>query len=457
MRHCWLLASLFVVGSFACGTDARSDGGIDASRDVTGDSVFDASMDVSEDVSGGMLEASVDGSSDGMFDASPDGSGSGDAGAGARIETRYFWDCRECPGGRELSPTGRVYRLNRWRYGGREYLFVSNYTSANLYDVTDPRNPRLTFAGGAYSPWGLIEGSPDDDTEQWDLALLPDDLAGVGMFKNFGWVTFRVVLDRRGMPSGFETVYRYRINPPMYIPTSRGARNAALFVAEDGRKYAAAAYLAQRMSTGGVDIADVTDPNNPRVVATLPNTTPNDLIRVVGTRNNAHLITESRLNNSLGGIQVFNVANPRSPVMVARIPLDVLDFDTSQNRLFVVHRNAGTSSVAAYDLSNPSSPRLLRSVTELSWQYNNVTGVGDYLVASSSANETGELPIRVYNVAGSDPPLTFPIEPLGGSWVQQSELDTVVYDAGDALVLYRAAWAVASATVIPKRCVAGGC
>ncbi|MGB9600485.1 MAG: hypothetical protein ACPL7I_08015, partial [Myxococcota bacterium] len=148
------------------------------------------------------------------------------------IVTQYFWDCTSCPDGRELSPIGRTYRINRWRYDGKNYLIFSNYTSANIYDVTNPENPVLAMECAPYTPWGLIEGSPDDDTEQWDLALLPDNPTGLAMFMNFGWVTFSVTTGAQGQLTGFsQPLQRFRITPPFYIPTSRGARNAALFVA----------------------------------------------------------------------------------------------------------------------------------------------------------------------------------------------------------------------------------
>lgn len=436
---------LLAAGLLGCSTAAQSDGGIDTAA------MFEGGVDASHDVRDAAL-------SEGSVDA-PDASDAGDSPIErAQVVTSYFWDCTSCPGGRELSPTGRAYRFNRWRFGGREYLILSNYTSANFYDVTNPRNPTLAFAGGPYAFWGIMEGSPDDDTEQWDIALLPDNPTGLAMFQNFGWVVFRI--SPGGRFWGIDRFEQFRINPPIYIPTDSAARNAALFQARDGKTYAAASYLARRDSTMSIDLADMSDPNALRVVATLPNTGPGGLIRIVGAGSSAYLIT-THLNGD--GILVFNVANPQSPMLAAQITLrGVSDFDTSQNRLFVVHSvrmrdRPATSSVAAYDLSDPSSPRLLRAVEGLPWQYNNVTGVGNYLIVSTSANETAELPIRVYDVTRTDPPLTFPIEPLGGTWLYQTEQDTVVYDAGDALVLYRAAYNAASVTVIPKSCVVTGC
>lgn len=367
-----------------------------------------------------------------------------------QVDTQYFWDCASCPGGRELSPTGRVYRMNRWSFGGKEYLIISNYTSANIYNVTNPANPVLALEGAAYTPWGLSEGSPDDDTEQWDLALLPDNPTGLGMFQNFGWVTFNVTTNNQGALTGFQTLQRYRITPPNYIPTSRGARNAALFVAANGKTYAAAAYLAQAQSTGGVDLADMSNPSSLQVVNTLQNTGANGLIRIVGSGSGAHLLTVDLTGNNL---LVFNVSNPAQAGQVAQLSFPgIKDFEVWQNRLYVVYKPSSTVSASVYDISNPASPQQLFNVSGLSWQYNNVTGIGDYLVVSSSSNETTDLPVRAYDITHPTTPVSFPIEPPGGSWFQETEQDTVVYDGGTSLYFYRAAWGRASRTGIPKSC-----
>lgn len=367
-----------------------------------------------------------------------------------QVDTQYFWDCASCPGGRELSPTGRVYRMNRWSFGGKEYLIISNYTSANIYNVTNPANPVLALEGVAYTPWGLSEGSPDDDTEQWDLALLPDNPTGLGMFQNFGWVTFNVTTNNQGALTGFQPLQRYRITPPNYIPTSRGARNAALFVAANGKTYAAAAYLAQAQSTGGVDLADMSNPSSLQVVNTLQNTGANGLIRIVGSGSGAHLLTVDLTGNNL---LVFNVSNPAQAGQVAQLSFPgIKDFEVWQNRLYVVYKPSSTVSASVYDISNPASPQQLFNVPGLSWQYNNVTGIGDYLVVSSSSNETTDLPVRAYDITHPTTPVSFPIEPPGGSWFQETEQDTVVYDGGTSLYFYRAAWGRASRTGIPKSC-----
>ncbi len=366
------------------------------------------------------------------------------------IETKYFWDCTSCPGGRELSPTGRVYRLNRWNLQGREYLIISNYTSANIYDVTNPDNPILALQGAAYTPWGLIEGSPDDDTQQWDMAILPNNLIGLGMFQNFGWVTFRVVKNNKDAFTGYETLQRFRINPPIYIPTNRGARNAVVFYGNDGKTYAAATYLAKEQSTGGIDIAEISNTGDVRVISSLPDTTARGLIRVIYLNNNIYLITVNSLENSL---LFFDIKNPLNPVLVAQLNTPKLkDFDVWQDRLYVIYKPDSTVTASVYNIKNLPNYSEIFSSTGLAWQYNNVTGIGDYLIVSSSANETINLPVRAYYTGNQPYFITFPITPPNGDWFQETEQDTVVYDNGANLYFYRAAWGRASYTIVQKVC-----
>jgi hypothetical protein len=209
-------------------------------------------------------------------------------------------------------------------------------------------------------------------------------------------------------------------------------------------------YLAQGQSTGAIDIADMSNPNNLQVVASLPNTTAEGLIRVVGSGSQAHLVA---VNGLAGKLVIFNVAIPSNPVQVGEIAVPGLtDFEVWQNRLYVVYKPSSTVSAAVYDLSNPASPQQLFAVTGLSWQYNNVTGIGDYIIASSSANETTDLPVLAYDITHPTTPATFPIEPPNGSWFQETELDSAVLDAGSKVVFYRAAWGRLSRTSIPKSC-----
>lgn len=377
------------------------------------------------------------------------------------VKTVYFWDCSGCPGGRELSPTGRVYRFNKWRYNQREYLIVSNYTSANFYDVTDPENPILTIQGAAYTPWGIMEGSPDDDTEQWDIALFPENLTGLSMFMNFGWVTFSITLDSKGKPAGFsEPLQRYRVKAPPYIPTSRGAKGAILFKGLDQKIYAAAPYLAQQNSTGGIDIADMSNPSSIKVVSTLPDTVAPSHIRKVEINNTTYLVTPALYYDS---IIIFKMENPAQPNEMSRILLcdnstisRIYDFDTHNYYLYVVYRptSSSESQAAIYDLSDPSSPKRLLFISNLDWRYNNVTGYDNYIIISSSHNETPELPIQIYSTKFPNKPFKFHIEPPNNDWLEETELDTIVYyNSSSNIVFYRAANIRASYSIIPKICL----
>jgi hypothetical protein len=374
------------------------------------------------------------------------------------INTFYFWDCSSCPDGRELSPTGRVYRFNRWSYHSKNYLLVSNYTSVNIYNITIPENPELELEGGAYYPWGLIEGSPDDDTEQWDMALAPDNIYGLSMFQNFGWVTFGIVLNNQEKVVSFETYYRYRITPPVYIPSNRGARNAAVFSLNNGKLYGAAAYLAQENSTGGIDIAEISDPLNPRFLTTLPDTSANGLIRIFSSPDRVYLITTSLMR---GNLLIYDVSDPSNPILSSSITLcdtnsqsGILDFDLSQNRVFVIYRPQREAIVnaAVYEISNPSNPQRIFLVDNMNWQYNNITGIQEFVIIGSSANETADLPVYVYNINFPESPLLITITPPNNDWFQETELDITAAATETSLIFYRAAFIRASTTIIKKSC-----
>jgi len=371
------------------------------------------------------------------------------------IITENFWDRSDCPGGREICPTGRTYRINRWRYNGRDYLIFSNYTSADFYDVTNPGNPILAYSGSPYTPWGQDECcQPDDDTEQWDLALLPDNTLGLGMFQNFGWVTFRVNVNAQGKITGFETINRCRIQKN-YIPTSQGARNATLFYGNGGRIYAVAAYmsLCSGGGDGSVEIADITDPRNPQVVSSLPDTSVQGLLRRFVINNRTYIITNDLF---IDKILIYDVTIPSSPTKVTSIELcdtstvsAIHDFEVSGERLYVVYRPNQSTSVSAsvYNLRDPASPQRIFYINNLSWQYSNITGTGDYVIVSNSSGSVN-VPVVVYDINNPDKPISFNIEPE----LYMAEADTVVLQNSNSLFFYRAASAYASLTRIPLDC-----
>ncbi|MCX7944173.1 MAG: hypothetical protein N2746_06655 [Deltaproteobacteria bacterium] len=303
----------------------------------------------------------------------------------------------------------------------------------------------------------MIEGPPDDDTEQWDIALYPDTTVGLSMFMNFGWVTFQVLIDKNGNPYGFsQPMQRYRSK--IIIGSNIGAKNAVLFRANNGKIYGAAAYLGgEKGSNTEIEIADMSDPTNIKVVSTLPGTSPIPIIRTIYLSNSVYLVTAGTVPPY--GLVIFDVSNPFQPVEVNRISTDdmygITDFEVWNNRVYCLGRpkNASTIiSVGAFDIESPSNVKKVFSTGGLDWRYMNISGFGDYLVISGSSATSNDLPIIVYDLKQVNRPVNFTIEPPNGDWLYESEMDTLLFEKGSSLIFYRAAYKRMSYTVITKGC-----
>jgi hypothetical protein len=108
------------------------------------------------------------------------------------------------------------------------------------------------------------------------------------------------------------------------------------------------AYVAA--GAAGLQVVDVTDPRNPRIVGAVDTPGNASDVRIVG--NLAYIADGS------AGLQIINVSSPANPVIVGAMdtPGEAQDVMVSGSRAYVADGDAGLQVV---DVSNPTAPRIL--------------------------------------------------------------------------------------------------
>ncbi|MGC8917656.1 MAG: hypothetical protein ACP5NF_11840, partial [Thermoanaerobaculum sp.] len=352
----------------------------------------------------------------------------------------FFDQSATCPeNGRECTATGRIYLLSTWDSGSKRFLVVSTYTSLNLYNISDPRNPLATLEPGAYQPWQSSVPQADYDELQWDGAFLDGSAYGFAAFRRLGWVTFQV--NGGGNPTSYTVLDRH--NNGSWVNDS--PKFARMFMALDGQPYIAGGWLDKQNPT--LQVGRFNN-GHPVKVADLPAAA---WVEVAYGGSTPYLLLSSGVFSKK--VDIYSMANPANPTLVASVPAagSVTDayFDKDSQRLYVLaSRNA-----YVYNLQNPANPQLVASfaVGQIPFYY--IAGSGD-LVALSQFGAGLSPDVQVWSVANAASPTV--VENLTLTPHQNEiamDLAVFYHAASNEYVIYRAAFSVGTYSRISGGCL----
>lgn len=114
------------------------------------------------------------------------------------------------------------------------------------------------------------------------------------------------------------------------------------------------AYVAQSNAFNGVQVVDVTDPNHPVIIETLPIAGRPDSVIIAGNRLyvGAHDTSQSSSN---GGLHIVDASNPQALVDVGMVGGYVTAFDVAGRYTYVLDYNL-PHSLRVIDCTNPQNP-----------------------------------------------------------------------------------------------------
>jgi PKD repeat protein len=381
--------------------------------------------------------------------------------------TTFFDTSVTCPGpGRELCNTGRIYLWNTWSYGGKQFLIGSTYSNAIFYDVSDPTSPTQVLNPGPYQPWGQAEADnvPDDDRQQWDVALLDNYQYGLTMFQNYGWATFRVnVSPTTGNPTGFTNISRFR--DPI-LPSSSPASFARLFRGGDDQVYAVGAWLNQ--STSAVVIAPFTsgviDSASARAVSGV---SAGDRLETLVRNNKFYLLAFHNYAVKIFDLSTVTAAALANPLWslssINGVGSGAFDFyvDKDSARLaMLTSGNAFTNpptagAVSVYDLSDPANPSLIATMTLDAKAFNAVACTRTVVVAAQSSPYPSAPWVQVFSIANPASPFEIArgqLDPPAKTGESIQDLWVGTGGTGD-IGIYEAAFSIGSMTRLSATCL----
>jgi PKD repeat protein len=381
--------------------------------------------------------------------------------------TTFFDTSVTCPGpGRELCNTGRIYLWNTWSYGGKQFLIGSTYSNAIFYDVSDPTSPTQVLNPGPYQPWGQAEADnvPDDDRQQWDVALLDNYQYGLTMFQNYGWATFRVnVSPTTGNPTGFTNISRFR--DPI-LPSSSPASFARLFRGGDDQVYAVGAWLNQ--STSAVVIAPFTsgviDSASARAVSGV---SAGDRLETLVRNNKFYLLAFHNYAVKIFDLSTVTAAALANPLWslssINGVGSGAFDFYVDKDSARLALLNSGNAftnpptagAVSVYDLSDPANPSLVATMTLDAKAFNAVACTRTVVVAAQSSPYPSAPWVQVFSIANPASPFEIArgqLDPPTKTGESIQDLWVGTGGTGD-IGIYEAAFSVGSMTRLSATCL----
>ncbi len=387
------------------------------------------------------------------------------------LGTTYFFDKSvTCPNpGRELCNTGRMYLFNTWSYGGKRYLIGSTYSSAIFYDVTNPLSPTVAIDPGSYNPWGESEndGQPDDDRQQWDVAMLDGFNYGIAMFQNYGWSVFQVQM-ANGVPSGFTTTDRFKFAgvPKFFIPTSSPASFARLFKSADGNDVFA---VGSWLNKGGplVVVAQLSNGKIGANTAQVVGVGPVDRMETAYIAGKWWLFALSETSfvvkiYDLSTVTAAALANPLAapslnPVTTVGSGLTDFFLDKDRSRLYTLVGGNGAAKinglVGVYDMSNPASPAQIAAVSTAPVDSSVVAAGGD-LVVVAAANPTSAPWIQAFSIVNLASPIEVGAGQLGHTPKTDEQVEDLWVGQGSPnYAIYGASWSASFMTQVSATCL----
>jgi hypothetical protein len=364
--------------------------------------------------------------------------------------TAFFDQSSRCVGAGRIDgcETSRIYRLKPWRFGDRQYLFVSTWTSLNLYDVTSPVSaPTARFILPPNQPWGLAPPTSDWDELQFDAAVADGYDYGIAMFQHYGWVSFQIT--NPSAPTGLTLKKAVRFTNP---DTGSRPKFARLFKGANGQWYAVGSYLDGTSSAVSI-VAMGADASDPQLVKSFTSTQAayGDALETAQIGGQWWLFVKRTT-----GIAVFDVASAAGADEAAFVSGIAADFFVDQDsaRLYIL---AGTSprTIKVVDIANPAAPVIRSTITLQAGTYTTVGGDGHVVVAAKKSPEFDPVPhMQAFSVV--DP--TMPVEVAAGELnfgAHPDELlgDLAVLSASDGNTrVYRAAYSMGTVTTISSTC-----
>ncbi|MBI4914591.1 MAG: hypothetical protein HY825_01975 [Acidobacteria bacterium] len=380
--------------------------------------------------------------------------GAGSPDAVCNLGTTAFFDqSSRCVGAGRIGgcETSRIYRLKPWRFGDRQFLFVSTWTSLNLYDVTSPVSaPTVRFILPANQPWGLAPPTSDWDELQFDAAVADDYDYGIAMFQHYGWVSFRI--NNPTAPTGLTVKKAVRFTNP---DTASRPKFARLFKGVNGQWYAVGSYLDGTSSAVSI-VAMGADASNPHLVKSFTSSQAayGDALETAEIGGRWWLFVKR--SSGTAGVAIFDVASAAGAREVAFFPGLSSDFyvDRDSARLYVL---AATSprTIKVVDIADPAAPIVRSTITLLAGTYSWVAGNGKVVVAAKGRPGLDPDPnMQAFSVVDPDAPVEVATGELNLS-AHPDELlaDLAVLGASDGNArIYRAAYSVGTVTTISAAC-----
>lgn len=157
-------------------------------------------------------------------------------------------------------------------------------------------------------------------------------------------------------------------------------------------------YVYAAQDRGGVNVLDASDPENPKLVATLPSGGRWTSISYIQARDEMLYAL-----SYWGEMSVWNLAEPERPVLVARTVIpgeEITDFEVRQGVLFLATRH---KSLHIIDVRDPSNPIDRGAISDIGWGGAIAFPEPGRTLVGVRASLSGDPVYRVHSIDHSDP------------------------------------------------------